>query len=162
MSETYTVAAAFDKKADDVIAKYPEKRSASLPLLHLVQEKDGHICKTAIEWIAEKLELQPVNIYELVTFYPMLREKAIGRNDIKICRTLSCALNGGPELCKHTLERLQTGLDEITEDGEFTVSYVECIAACGTAPVCMINDDFYENVSTDQMNAMIEKYRGKK
>ena len=83
------------QKIDEVIAHYPVKRSAALPLLHLVQEDQGYISPEAIEWIAAKLELQPINIYELVTFYPMFRQKPVGRRHIKVCRTLSCALVGG-------------------------------------------------------------------
>ena len=80
---------------DEVITHYPVKRSATLPLLHLVQEDVGWISTEAIEWIATKLELQPINVYEVVTFYPMFRQKPIGRRHIKVCRTLSCALTGG-------------------------------------------------------------------
>jgi len=146
-------------QADQIIARYPvSKRSASLPLLHLVQEKFGWISDKAIEWVAAKLELQPINIFELVTFYPMFRRQPVGKNHIKVCRTLSCALNGGQHLCEHFRKKLGVALDETTKDGKFTVSEVECIAACGTAPVIMINDDFFENVSPEQADRLIEKY----
>jgi NADH-quinone oxidoreductase subunit E len=145
--------------ADAIIGKYPvSNRSASLPLLHLVQEKFGFISDEAVEWVAAKLGLQPINIFELVTFYPMFHRKPIGKNHIKVCRTLSCALNGGEGLCEHFQKKLGVGLDETTKDGKFTVSHVECIAACGTAPVIMINDDFYENVSKEQADRLIQKY----
>jgi len=147
------------KEADEIIQRYPvSKRSASLPLLHLVQEKFGHISDPAIEWVAAKLGLQPINILELVTFYPMFRRRPIGRSHIKVCRTLSCALNGGEALCEHFQKKLGIGLDETTQDEKFTVSYVECIASCGTAPVIMINDDFYENVSKEQADELIRKH----
>ncbi len=146
-------------EADQIITRYPaSKRSASLPLLHLVQEKLGYISDPAIEWVAAKLGLQPVNIFELVTFYPMFHRKPIGKNHIKVCRTLSCALNGGQALCEHFQKKLGVGLEETTKDGKFTVSYVECIASCGTAPVLMINDDFYENVSREKADELIRKY----
>lgn len=150
-------------QADAIIQRYPEsKRSASLPLLHLVQEKFGWISDKAIEWTAAKLDLQPINILELVTFYPMFRREPIGKNHIKVCRTLSCALNGGEALCEHFKNKLGVGLDETTRDGKFTISHVECIAACGTAPVIMINDDFYENVSKDKADELLKKYGGSK
>ncbi|HEX2099865.1 MAG TPA: NAD(P)H-dependent oxidoreductase subunit E, partial [Candidatus Synoicihabitans sp.] len=79
-------------RIDEVIPHYPVKRSAVLPLLHLIQEDVGYISDGAIEWIAQKLELQPINVYEVVTFYPMFRRQPIGRRHIKVCRTLSCAL----------------------------------------------------------------------
>ena len=150
---------ALHEEADKIIARYPvSKRSASLPLLHLVQEKFGHISDQAVEWVAAKLGLQPINIFELVTFYPMFRRQPVGKNHIKVCRTLSCALNGGEALCEHFQKKLGVGLDETTKDGKFTVSEVECIAACGTAPVIMINDDFHENVSKEQADKLIWKY----
>jgi NADH-quinone oxidoreductase subunit E len=104
-----------------------------------------------VEWTAKKLELQPINVYELVTFYPMFRPEPVGKYQIKVCRTLSCALGGSQELHKHFCEKL--GLDshahgpQTTKDGKFTVEFVECLAGCGTAPVMMCNDDFHEAVS---------------
>jgi NADH-quinone oxidoreductase subunit E len=131
---------------DEVIPHYPVKRSAALPLLHLVQEDQGFISSEAIEWIAAKLELPPINIYELVTFYPMFRQKPIGRRLIKVCRTLSCALMGSYKTCAAFEEQFNTHLGEVSPDGEVTVEFVECLASCGTAPVVMIDDDLYEKV----------------
>ena len=88
------------QRIDEVIAHYPVKRSAALPLLHLVQEEQGWISPAAVEWIAHKLELQPINVQELVTFYPMFRQQPVGRRHIKVCRTLSCALVGGHQVCE--------------------------------------------------------------
>lgn len=131
---------------DVVITHYPVKRSAALPLLHLVQEEQGHISAEAIEWIAAKLGLQPINIYELVTFYPMFRQEPAGRRHIKVCRTLSCALAGGFEVCEEF--RRQFGCDPGTTsaDGEVTVEFVECLASCGTGPVVMIDEELHERV----------------
>ncbi|HTL18794.1 MAG TPA: NAD(P)H-dependent oxidoreductase subunit E, partial [Patescibacteria group bacterium] len=83
---------------DELITHYPKKRSASLMLLHAVQEHYGYISRQAIEWIASKLALQPINIYELVTFYPMFHQKPVGKYHLKVCRTLSCALGGSYKL----------------------------------------------------------------
>jgi NADH-quinone oxidoreductase subunit E len=136
------------KRIDEVIPHYPVKRSAALPLLHLVQEDAGYISDEAIEWIAQKLELQPINIYELVTFYPMFRRQPIGRRHIKVCRTLSCALMGGYKTCEAFEKEFNTeaGAKHISPDGEVTVEFVECLASCGTAPVVMIDDELHEKV----------------
>ncbi len=142
------------------IKKYPEKRSASLMLLHAIQEHFGYVSKEAIEWIAGKLDLQPINVYELVTFYPMFRQEPAGKHVIKVCRTLSCALGGAHELHGHLCQKL--GLDEkahglqTSKDGQFSVEYVECLASCGTAPVMMCDDDFYEGVSLDKADEILE------
>lgn len=138
------------KKIEEVIPHYPQKRSAALPLLHLVQEDQGFISDKAIEWIAEKLGLQPINIYELVTFYPMFRRKPIGRRHIKVCRTLSCALMGGARTCEVFEKEFQVKRGEVSADGEVTIEFVECLASCGTAPVVMIDEQLHEKVDEDK------------
>ena len=87
------------------ISHYPEKRSASLMILHAVQEKDGYISEEAVEWVAKKLDLQPINIHELLTFYPMFRQEEPGKYVIKVCRTLSCALGGSGDLYKNLCKK---------------------------------------------------------
>jgi NADH-quinone oxidoreductase subunit E len=103
-------------------------------LLHALQEHFGYLSNEAVEWTASKLGLQPINIYELVTFYPMFREHPVGRYHLKVCRTLSCALGGSYELHRRLCDKL--GLDSEshgaqTTDGKFTVEFVECLASCG-------------------------------
>ncbi len=130
-------------------------------LLHAIQDHFGYISKEAIEWTAKKLDLQPINIHELVTFYPMFRQEPAGKYQIKVCRTLSCALGGSYKLHKHCCQKL--GLDphahgvQTTKDGKFSVEFVECLASCGTAPVLMCNDDFYEGVSTQKAAEILAK-----
>ena len=131
---------------DEVIPRYPVKRSAVLPLLHLVQEDAGYISQEAVAWIAQRLELEPINVYEVVTFYPMFRQQPIGRRHIKVCRTLSCALLGGYQTCEAFEKEFNTRRGEVSPDGEVTVEFVECLASCGTAPVVMIDDDLHEKV----------------
>ena len=120
--------------------------------------------KQAVEWIADKLELQPINIYELVTFYPMFHQKPTGRHHLRVCRTLSCALGGSYKLHAHLCKKL--GLDahahgaQTTEDGEYTVEFVECLASCGTAPVMMCNDKFYEGVSETKADEILRTCEG--
>jgi NADH-quinone oxidoreductase subunit E len=134
------------QRIDEVITHYPTKRSATLPLLHLIQEDIGYIPHEAFEWIAAKLEIQPINVYDVVTFYPMFRQKPIGRRHVKICRTLSCALKGGYQTCAEFEKQFQTRVGETSPDGEVTVEFVECLASCGTAPAVLIDDDLHENV----------------
>ncbi len=157
----FIVPATLETEIDELITHYPQKRSASLMLLHAVQEHFGFISKEAIEWIAAKLELQPINIYELVTFYPMFRQQPAGRYVLKVCRTLSCALGGSAQLHQHFCKKL--GLDshahgiQTTKDGKFSVEFVECLASCGTAPVIMCNEDFYEGVSNEKADKILEE-----
>jgi NADH-quinone oxidoreductase subunit F len=163
---------------DDAIARYPQdrRRSAALPLLHLWQEHFGFIGDDAVTWIAAKLGLQPINIFELVTFYPMLKESRGGKTHIRVCRTLSCAMAGSYQLMENLCAttgiqrksaiRTDSSRGEIdpagaghtpvsvSPDGNYSIEFVECLASCGTAPVCMIDDALHENVdlsSTDEL-----------
>lgn len=155
----FAVPANLEAEADELITHYPKKRSASLMLLHAVQEHFGYISRQAVEWVAGKLELQPINIYEVVTFYPMFQQKPAGKYHLRVCRTLSCALGGSYKLHEHFCKRL--GLDphahgaQTSKDGKFTVEFVECLASCGTAPVMMCNESFYEGVSTAKADEIL-------
>lgn len=147
------------QRIDEVITHYPTKRSATLPLLHLIQEDIGYIPQEAHEWIATKLEIQPINVYDVVTFYPMFRQKPIGRRHIKVCRTLSCALMGGYKTCAEFEKQFNTRTGEISPDGEVTVEFVECLASCGTAPVVLIDDDLHEKVDCAKAKALSDQIK---
>jgi NADH-quinone oxidoreductase subunit E len=155
----FALPAAVESEIEELITHYPKKRSASLMLLHAVQEQYGFISRQAVEWIAAKLGLQPINVYELVTFYPMFQQKPVGKYHLKVCRTLSCALGGGYKLHEHFCHKL--GLDphahgpQTTADGQFTVEFVECLASCGTAPVMMCNDSFHEGVTEKKADEIL-------
>ncbi len=149
------------EKIREVIPHYPEKRSAALPLLHLVQEDQGYITEEAIEWIAGQLDLEPINILELVTFYPMFRQKPPGRRHIRVCRTLSCALAGSHKVCDSLKKEFDCGVGETSPDGAASIEFVECLAACGTAPVLMVDDELHENVDEARTREIIQKIRGK-
>ena len=160
---TFSVPAQLEAELNELVTHYPQKRSASLMFLHAIQEHFGFISKEAVEWVATKLELQPINVYELVTFYPMFRQQPAGKYQIKVCRTLSCALGGSYKLHEHFCEKL--GLDphahgvQTTKDGKFSVEFVECLASCGTAPVMMCNEDFYEGVSNEKADEIVAQRR---
>src|SRR6202162_3468741 len=163
---------------DEAIGHYPpdQKRSAALPLLHLWQEHFDFINDDAVTWIAAKLGLQPINIFELITFYPMLREKRAGKTHIRVCRTLSCAMAGSYQLMENlcaatgiqrppspdygaaskTDEATAAGHESISvsADENYSVEFVECLASCGSAPVCMVNDELRENVD---LNSVAER-----
>ncbi len=157
----FNAPASLESEIDELLTHYPQKRSASLMVLHAVQDHLGWISREAIEWTARKLELQPINIHELVTFYPMFRQEPAGRHQIKVCRTLSCALGGSYRLHEHFCAKL--GLDpekhglQTTKDGKFSVEFVECLAGCGTAPVMMCNDDFYEGVGMQKADEIMKQ-----
>src|SRR6266851_497565 len=159
---------------DEAIGHYPpdEKRSAALPLLHLWQEHFDFINDDAVTWIATKLGLQPINILELVTFYPMLREKRAGKTHIRVCRTLSCAMAGSYQVMENLcaaagIQRKTVGDSagaghtpiSVSADGNYSIEFVECLASCGTAPVCMVNDGLHENVSPDSATNLLQNQK---
>ena len=157
-STNLSIPAELERKMDQAIRRYPPeyRRSAAMPLLHLWQEHFGFINDDAVLWIAEKLGLQPINILELVTFYPMYREQPPGKTHVRVCRTLSCAMAGSYELmeklCADFGIRRPTHGDSmhnpisVSPDGNYSVEFVECLASCGTAPVCMVGEQLHENV----------------
>ena len=163
------VSAELERKMDEAIGHYPsdQKRSAALPLLHLWQEHFGLINDEAVTWIAAKLGLQPINIFELVTFYPMLREKRAGKTHIRVCRTLTCAMAGSYQVmenfCAGTgIQRKSAGDGmhtpiSVSPDGNYSIEFVECLASCGTAPVCMVNDDLHENLQPDNAISILSE-----
>jgi NADH-quinone oxidoreductase subunit E len=159
----FSVPSQLEAEIDELITHYPpdKKRSASLMLLHALQEHFGWLSKEAIVWTANKLGLQPINVYELVTFYPMFHQEPVGKYVIRVCRTLSCALGGARQLHGHFCSKL--GLDaraqglQTTRDGRFSLEFVECLASCGTAPVMMCNEEFYEGVSPAKADEILGK-----
>lgn len=158
---SFTVPRDLESEIDELISHYPQKRSAALMVLHALQDRFGWLSRDAVEWSARKLELQPINIFELVTFYPMFRQEPVGRHVLKVCRTLSCALAGSGALHRHLcgtlgLDREKHGV-QTTPDGKFSVEFVECLASCGTGPVMMCNDDFHEAVSNDKADSILAK-----
>jgi NADH-quinone oxidoreductase subunit F len=167
------VPAELERKMDAAIARYPHehRRSAAMPLLHLWQEHFGFISDDAVTWIAAKLGLQPINILELVSFYPMFRQEPAGKTHVRVCRTLSCAMAGGFQLMEnlcaatgikreHQAEGMHNPIS-VSADRNYSLEFVECLASCGTAPVCMVNDELHENVSPDSVTELLRNQTGK-
>jgi NADH-quinone oxidoreductase subunit E len=156
---SFAVPEKLEAELDELATHYPHKRSASIMFLHGIQEHFGYIPQEAMEWVAAKLHLQPINIYELVTFYPMFHQERVGKYHLKVCRTLSCALVGSHKVHHHFCKKL--GLDphghgaQTTADGKYTVEFVECLAACGTAPVMLVNEELHEKVDEKRAEQII-------
>jgi NADH-quinone oxidoreductase subunit F len=156
---------------DEAIGHYPadHKRSAAMPLLHLWQEHFEFISDEGVQWIAAKLNLQPINILELVTFYPMFRQERAGKTHVRVCRTLSCAMAGSDRLmekfCAATgIERRPHGDGmhnpiSVSADGNYSIEFVECLASCGTAPVCMVNQELHESVQLDRAADLLTNHQ---
>ncbi|MBV6500532.1 MAG: NADH-quinone oxidoreductase subunit 2 [Prosthecobacter sp.] len=161
------IPAELERKIDEVITHYPvSKRSAVLPLLHLLQHHFRHITDEAVNWVAAKLGLEPIQVLEVVTFYPGFRQSAPGRFHIRVCRTLSCAMAGSYELMDSLcaaakIDRSHTDHHHpiaVSEDGKYSIEFAECLASCGFGPVCMVEDDFYEKVDPAKAAELLARY----
>jgi NADH-quinone oxidoreductase subunit E len=140
------------------VAKYPpdRKRSALIPLLLLVVQRErGWIDNPGVNFLAQFLDLQVTDVWETVTFYSMFNLRPVGRHHIQICKTLSCKIMGEPEITEHICSNLGIHPGESTEDGRFTVSLVECLGSCGTAPMMQIGFDYYENLTKESVDKIL-------
>ncbi len=143
------------KEVDAIVAKYPDPRSALMPILHLAQRELGWVSPEAQEWAAERLELTPAMVMGVTTFYTMYNTAPVGKHLLQLCRTLSCELRDSPSIRERIKERLGIGPGETTEDGRFTLVEVECLGACGTAPAMMVGEDYHENLTPERVDEIL-------
>ena len=139
------------------LAKYPadRSRSALIPLLFVIQRERGYIDNPGVNFLAKFLNLEVTDGWETATFYSMLNLRPVGRHHIQICKTLSCKIMGEPEITEHICSKLGIHPGETTEDGKFTVSLVECLGSCGTAPMMHIGFDYHEDLTTDKVDKIL-------
>jgi NADH-quinone oxidoreductase subunit E len=149
----------YQKEIDEIVSRYPVRRSALIPLLYLAQRDQGFITEAAMKEIAGLLQLTPPQVYETVTFYTMLNLKKVGKFHIQICKSLMCALVGSDTVIGWIKTKLGIAPGETTTDGLFTLSAVECLAACGTAPMMQINDDYYEQLTKEKVDRILADLR---
>lgn len=145
-----------EKEIEEILTHYPDKRSALIPVLNLAQAEFGYISEDVMVMVANLLDLTPPKVFEVVTFYTLLNQKPVGRYLIQLCRTLSCALIGSEDILAHLKQRLGIRVGETTQDGLFTLRTVECLASCGTAPVMQINGAFYENLTREKVDRILD------
>jgi NADH-quinone oxidoreductase E subunit len=143
------------KKFEATVARYPQKEAAMLPVLYLAQQEFGHLGAEAIEYVAKLMEQAPARVHGVVSFYTMYNMKPIGRHHIQVCRTLSCALRGAEQVTDLLKKKLGIDCGQTTADGRFTLSEVECLASCGTAPMMQVNDDYYENLTEEKIGQIL-------
>ena len=152
-------------KFDDIVSRYPEgkQKSALLPILHLVQAEFGWVSVPAMDKIAEYLKLQDIEVYEVATFYSMYFMRPQGKYMLEVCRTGPCCLVGAEKIMNHLEQQLGVKEGDVTPDGLFSWRGVECLAACGYAPVLQIGPEytFYENLTNDSVDKLIDDLKAK-
>ncbi len=148
-----------DSRAKAIVARYPEGRqaSATIALLDLAQRQNGGwLSGDAIEYVADYLDIAPIRVHEVATFYSMFNLKPVGKYFIQVCRTTPCWLCGSDDLTKLCRDKLGIGKGETTEDGLFTLVEVECLGACANAPMVQINDDYYEDLTAERLSEILD------
>jgi NADH-quinone oxidoreductase subunit E len=146
---------------DRLIARYPLKRSAILPLLLFAQDEIGYISDEAIEEIARRVGVRPIEVIEDISYYSMLRRQPTGRYNLQVCTNISCLLRGGDEILQHCSKKLGIGHKQTTPDGMFSLEEVECLGACCGAPAMQVNYDYYENLTPEKVDRLIEALKKK-
>ncbi len=151
--------ARLELEAKEIIAKYPNKRSALLPLLHLVQGEDSYITPAGMEFCAQQLDLTGAEVSAVASFYTMYRRGPTGDYFVGVCTNTLCAVMGGDAIFDDLKEYLGIGNDETTPDGSVTLQHIECNAACDFAPVVMVNWEFYDNQTTESARRLVDSLR---
>lgn len=150
------------QKAKDILSQYPadKSKSALLPLLHLAQaEFDGWLSVPTMDYVASILNIKPIEVYEVATFYSMYNLAPVGQYLIEVCQTSSCWMCGAEDIIKYLEKKLNVPTGEISADGMFQVKKVECLGSCGTAPMFQIGDKFYENLTFEKIDTILEELR---
>jgi NADH-quinone oxidoreductase subunit E len=147
------------KKFDQVILRYPLKRSAIVPCLLFAQDEIGFISDEVIEEVARRVEVRPIEVIEDIGYYSMLHRKPLGKYNLQVCTNVSCMVRGGEEILDHCKKRLGIGHKETTPDGLFSLEEVECLGACCGAPAMQVNYEFYEDLTPEKIDALLERLR---
>jgi NADH-quinone oxidoreductase subunit E len=153
------VRARLEADAKEIVGRYPDSRSALLPLLHLVQSEEGHVTRTGQRFCAETLGLTTAEVNAVATFYTMYRRKPSGDYQVGVCTNTLCAVMGGDQILAELQEHLGVGNDETTEDGKVTLEHIECNAACDYAPVVMVNWEFFDNQTPQSAKQLVDDLR---
>lgn len=147
------------KRFEYILTRYPTREAALLPTLHLAQEVWGWIKPEVVHLVSELLDLSPATVFGVVSFYNMYNQKPVGKYHVQVCTNLSCMVWRAYDIYDHLVEKLNVKPGDITKDGLYTVTEVECLGSCGTAPVVQINNDYHENMTVEKMDALLPRLR---
>jgi NADH-quinone oxidoreductase subunit E len=145
------------KKVEELRKRFPNSKALTIPVLWMVQEEHGWISDQAVEEVAKLLELPVNHVYGVVSFYTMFNRKPVGKYHIQMCTNVSCQLLGAERLSEYVCRKLDVRVGETTQDKKFTVTEVECLGSCGTAPMMQVNDDYYENLTEEKIDELLRR-----
>lgn len=147
------------QQIQELISKYPQKRSALIPSLHLVQKELGHISQETMSDVARIFELAPNEVREVVSFYTMFHRKPVGKYVLQVCTNISCQICNAEGIMAHLEKKLGIKPGETTPDDKFTLLEVECLGSCGTSPVVQINEDYYEDLTPEKLDSILDSLK---
>ena len=146
-----------DQKLEQILSRYPNKMAACIPVLHLCQEANASwVSDEVIEFVAARLDLPTAHVKGVVTFYTLFNQKPVGKHQLWVCRTLSCALRGSDKILEHCEKRLGCHAGETSKDGKVTLRTAECLASCGSAPMIQVDKTYYENLTIEQVDRILD------
>jgi NADH-quinone oxidoreductase subunit E len=150
---------ALNSRFERVIARYPLKRSAIVPLLLYAQDEVGYVSDEVIDEVARRVEVRPIEVVEVISYYSMLHRHPLGRHHFQVCTNISCLLRGGEEIFEYCSRALGVGNKQTTPHGRFSLEEVECLGACCGAPAMQVNYDYYENLTPAKIDGLVENLK---
>ena len=154
----FALSAERERELGEIFARYPNKMAACIPVLHLCQEANQNwVSDDVIQFVAKRLDLSPAHVKGVVTFYTLFNQKPVGRHQVWVCQTLSCALRGSDAILAHCEKRLGCHVGETTKDGKVTLRTAECLASCGTAPMMQVDKQYYENLTIEEVDRILDR-----
>ena len=153
---SFALTAERQRELTDILSRYPNKQAACIPVLHLCQEQNGWVSEDVLDFVATTLELSVAHVKGVATFYSLYNHHPVGKHQVWVCRTLSCALRGADEVLHHCEKRLGIHAGETTTDGSITLRTAECLASCGTGPMMQVDKTYYENLTTEQVDRILD------
>ena len=147
------------KEFEGILRKYPDKQAGLLPVLYLAQREFGYISREVMDYVASLMGLPESEVLGVATFYTMYNKKPVGKYFIQVCTNISCSILDAEKIVKHIEEKLGIKVGETTKDNKITLVTVECLGSCGTAPMMQINDDYYENLSMEKVDEILERLK---
>lgn len=153
----FALSAEREKHVEEILSRYPNRQAACIPVLHVCQEQNGWISDEIVEWVGNRLGLSSAHVKGVVTFYTLFNKEPVGKHQVWVCRTLSCALRGSDAILHHCEKRLGIHVGETTKDGKVTLRTAECLASCGSAPMMQVDKDYYENLTTAEVDQILDR-----
>ena len=153
----FVLSADREREMSEILSRYPTRRAACIPLLHLCQEQAGYITEEIILFVSNKLDLPASSVKGVVTFYTLFNTEPVGKHQVWVCKTLSCALRGAGDILGHCEKKLGIHVGETTRDGKVTLRTAECLASCGTAPMMQVDKNYYENLTPAEVDRILDR-----